>query len=186
MRFEHVSRSRRGAGHPPDTRSRPENDQFTARCRPTEGCPCDRQTLPGSPPAAARCTVGAWVDADDEQQIDGLDHIVWTTDGNRPAAHRSSDQFGVLDGQRPAVGEVDLEGLERPLLDECTNLFDGHDFLRLRAITAVVVRVSFEILVRSRAPYHLKSRERRVGQGDSTALLVEPLPLPKLEHQQGP
>ena len=86
--------------------------------------------------AAALGAVAPWLEADNQRQIHDFHHAVGTTDRDRSFRRRLSQKFGMFDGQRSTVRQVNVERLEGTSLVQLTKLFDSHADILAQASVA--------------------------------------------------
>jgi hypothetical protein len=89
----------------------------------------DRTNLAGSLPAPtrARRAIRARLETCDQQQIDDFDGLIGQADANGAARRRLAHKLRMFDGERPAVGKMDVKWLKWLGVEHPSQLFDGHD-----------------------------------------------------------
>ncbi len=77
-------------------------------------------------PAGSPGTIPPRLETGDQQQIHNLDRAVTKPHADRPPRRCDRKELGVLDRQRPAVREVNVEWLKRPGLMQLAQLLNRH------------------------------------------------------------
>jgi hypothetical protein len=77
-------------------------------------------------PASALRAIGSRFQARYEKEIHDFNGSVRDPDGNRATRSGLRQELRMFHGQRPSLGQMDIERLKRPRLVHFSQLFDGH------------------------------------------------------------
>jgi hypothetical protein len=77
-------------------------------------------------PPGPRRSIGSCLQTGDQKQVHNLKRAIRQPDYDRSTRRRYRQDLRVVDREGPAIGQVNVKGLERPGLVHSADLFDGH------------------------------------------------------------